>query len=191
MKTSLSVLASTLALCTGLAHAADPVPSGLPAGVSFQEYSGAAAVGNGHVDTRNVLWYIDEQTVGGLKSWYILFDPAGGQSTSATITFDRPIVDVLDTKAGLDGTNGTYGIDVDGDGVLDDYDTSFFIAPELQALDTVSWLAGGNTVTIHWNAVDPGDHIRVLVQVPEPSTYALFGIGGLVLALATRRRRRG
>jgi len=188
MKSSLSCVAASLALCASLAQAAAPTASGLPAGFTFQEYSGAAAVGNGQVDTRDVLWYIDEQTVGGVKSWYIFFDPQGVQATSATITFDHPILDVFATKAQLDGSNGTYGIDVDHDGIFDDYQTSLLIAPE--GNDTTSWVAGGNTLTIHWNAVDPGDHVRVLLEVPEPSTYALFGVGALMLAVATRRQRR-
>jgi hypothetical protein len=42
---------------------------------------------------------------------------------------------------------------------------------------------------VNFDALRPGDHIRVLVSaVPEPSTYALFGAGLLGL-LAVRRRR--
>jgi hypothetical protein len=47
----------------------------------------------------------------------------------------------------------------------------------------------GNVVTFNFTANDPGDHIRVLTVVPEPSTYALLATGLAGLALARRRRR--
>ena len=186
MKLKLGLAA--LLLAGGIAHAA-PVASGLPAGFGFSSYTGAAAVGAGLVDTRDVLFYIGEQAVAGVKSWYIFFDPAGVQAISGTITFDTPIVSVLATKALLDGSNSTYGIDVDGDGMFNDYATSLLIAPE--ASDLTAWSAGGNTVTIDWRTVDPGDHIRVLVQanaVPEPGTLGLAGIGLLLLGWGGRRQ---
>ncbi len=177
-------------LLAGSAQAADPVASGLPGGFSFAEYSGTAPVGGGFVDTNNVLFFIDEQTVAGLKSWYIFFDPETPQRITATITFDSPIVSVLDTKGALDSTNGTYGIDVDGDSVFNDYTTSFLIAPE--AADATTWVVSGNTVTIAWGTSDPGDHIRVLVQapaVPEPETWGLLAAG--LAAVGWRARQRG
>jgi len=176
-------------VAAGAAHAADPVASGLPPGYSFAEYSGAAAVGAGLVDTSNQAFFIDEKTVGGVKSWYIFFDPEHAQPLTATFTFDAPIVSVLDTKAALDGSNATYGIDVDGDAVFDDYQTSLLIAPE--AGDVTAWLVGGNTVTVVWLTADPGDHIRVLTQttpVPEPETWALLAAGLMVLGWRGRRR---
>ena len=188
MKLRLAIAA--LLLAGGAAQAADPVASGLPAGFSFSESSGAAAVGAGLVDTSDVLFFIDEQTVAGIKSWYIFFDPPGVQRVTATITFDSPIVSVLDTKPALDSSNATYGIDVDGDSVFNDYSTSLLIAPEPG--DVTTWAVSGTTVTINWLASDPGDHIRVLVQanpVPEPETWGLFAAG--LAALGWRARRQG
>ena len=185
----LTLIPAILALCAGAAQAAPPAASGLTAGYSFQQYSGAAPVGNGQVDTSSTLFYIDEQTVAGVKSWYIFFDPAHAQPVTVTLTFDTPIVNVIDTKQGLDGSNATYGIDVDGDSVFNDYTTSLLIAPERG--DSTLWTAGGFTVTLDWNAVDPGDHIRVLTAtpVPEPETYALLLAGLGMTAFMARRRK--
>ena len=188
MKIKLALAA--LVLAGGAAQAADPVASGLPAGYTFAEYSGAAPVGTGAVDTDSVLWFIDEQAVAGVKSWYIFFDPLNRQRISGTVTFDTPIVNVLTTKSQLDSTNATYGIDVDHDGIFDDYATSVLIG--LEGEDSVIWSPGGHTVTINYGTSDPGDHIRVLTEartppVPEPETYALFAAG--LGALAWRARR--
>lgn len=180
-------LALVAMLCAaGAARAADPIAAGLPAGFTFSEYSASPPVGSGQVDSSSHLYFIDEKTVAGIKSWYIFFDPERRQGVTATITFDAPIVDVLLTKATLDGSNATYGIDVDGDGVFNDYTTSLLIAPELG--DVTTFAVGSNTLTIDWDAVDPGDHVRVLLAVPEPETYALFAAG--LAALAWRARRR-
>jgi hypothetical protein len=181
---------AALVLAGGAAQAADPVASGLPAGYTFSEYSGAAAVGAGLIDTDSVLWFIDEQAVAGIKSWYIFFDPLDAQRITGTVTFDTPIVNVLTTKTQLDSTNATYGIDVDHDGIFNDYTTSFLIG--LEIADHITWAPGGHTITINWGTSDPGDHIRVLTEartppVPEPETYALFAAG--LGALAWRARR--
>ena len=93
---------------------------------------------------------------------------------------------MLLTKATLDASNATYGIDVDGDGLFDDYTTSLLIAPEPG--DTTTFAVGSNTLTIDWDAVDPGYHVRVLLAVPAPETSALFAAG--LAALAWRARRR-
>jgi hypothetical protein len=180
-----AVLAASLVAACGLAQAVQPGVSGLTPGYTFQEYSGAAPVGNGQVDVNSVLWYIDEQQVAGFKSYYIFFDPKL-QQVSATLTFEGTISAVFTTKSSLDGTNATYGIDVDHDSVFDDYSTNKYIGLEA-GQDTVSW--AGNSLTLHFRAYDPGDHIRVLVAVPEPSTYALFGAGIAALGFLARRRK--
>jgi hypothetical protein len=187
-----TITATALAVACGCAAASTPTVSFGTPDFTFQAYSGNAPVGSGQVDISNTLFYIDEQTVGGLKSWYIFFDPKGVQTVDATLTFDSSVVNILDTKSALDSTNSTYGVDFNHDGVFNDYTTSKYIAPELgdgPFHDTLSWTPGSNTVTLHFNAADPGDHFRVLVAaVPEPSTYALFGIGLLGLFVARRRR---
>jgi hypothetical protein len=99
---------------------------------------------------------------------------------------------VLSSRSDLSSSNGTYGIDVDGDSVFDDYATPRFVSPEPSHWpfgDSVTWTPGSQSLTVNFDALRPGDHIRVLVSaVPEPSTYALFGAGLLGL-LAVRRRR--
>lgn len=184
---SLVLALALLGLATG-AQAGDPSVTGLTPGYSFSEYTGTAPVGNGSVDVNSALFYIDEQTVGGLKSWYIFFDPKRGQEVEATIHFDAPIQSVLTTRSALDSTNAVYGIDVDGDGAADDYGSSVFIGlePDNQAL----WSVGGNSLYIKWSALDPGDHIRVLTAVPEPSTYALLIAGLFMIGVTTLRRGR-
>ena len=67
MKPKLALAAMLLA--GSAAQAADPVASGLPGGFTFAEYSGTAAVGAGLVDTNNVLFFIDEQTVAVQAVW--------------------------------------------------------------------------------------------------------------------------
>lgn len=178
-------LALIALLCAGGSAHADPTAAGLPAGFTFSEYTGTAPVGSGQVDSSGHLYFLDEKTVGGVKSWYIFFDPARAQGITATITFDMPIVDVLRTRPTLDASNPTYGIDIDGDGVFDDYTSSLLIAPEPG--DTTTFAIGSNTLTIDWLTVDPGDHIRVLTAVPEPGTFALLATGLAALGWSSRR----
>lgn len=192
MKTiQLPALTLALSLAATAAQAAVPTATGLPAGFSFLSYSGTTAVGLGQVNASNTLFYIDEQTVAGIKSWYIFFEPTGAQSVTATLTFDTPILNVLTTQSALAASDATYGIDVDGDAVFNDYASSTFIGPE--SGDLTSFVTGSHTLTISWFAADPGDHIRVLTAapvtaVPEPGTVALLLAGLGVLGFVARRR---
>lgn len=181
-----------LTLCVGVAlgtaEASPPTVVDITPGFSFAEYSGSAAVGRGDVRVDSTLFYIDEKVADGWKSWYLFADPGIVQGLVATLHFDQPIHAVLTMRAELDATNAAYGAD------SITYGTSRFIGLEscsvAQAFcDTVSWVAGGQDLKLDWGAYHPGDHIRVLVAVPEPANHLLFA-GGLVgLALTLRRRR--
>jgi len=181
MRSLLKQLVMAAGLSAAVAHAA-PVAVTLTGATSVQAYSGSAAVNAGNLDISDNLFYIREQQVSGVQSWYLFYDPQGRQSVQATLDFGAPILDVITTSRGLADTVGTYGVDVDGDGVFDDYATRTLMG--LENSDSVNWTLGGSTLAINWSAIDPGDHVRVLVQaVPEPGSLALAGLalGGLLL----------
>ena len=183
------LLSGFTALNGAAAVAAAPTMTDSDAGFSFDEYAGSAPVGRGLVNTPSTLFYIDEKTAGGLASWYVFFDPGRRpQDLVATIHFDQPIAAVLTTKADLDATNAAFG------SASVTYGTSRFIGIEDCPLtqvfcDAVSWTPGGRDLHLDWSAVHPGDHIRVLVAVPEPASHLLFATGLFALGMSLRRRR--
>lgn len=181
-------LALSAALVACGANAAPAVDS-MTTGFGMAEYTGSAAVGAGLVGVNSTLFYVDEQTQGGVKSWFIFFDPAGTQSIEATLDFGQPILGVVTTRAGLTATQASFSIDIDGDGLFNDYN----LAPAavgLEASDTVSYVVGGSTLTLDWRASNPGDHVRVLLStVPEPGSFGLVALGLAGLAGLRRPRR--
>ncbi len=183
MKLRQSSLAIGLA-CSVLAapvYALDPIATTVKingATGSFMEYSGGAAVGVGAVDT-NKLFFVDEKSVDGVKSWYIFFDPKCRAAVDAEITFSNAITGLITSTQGLLNTDTKFGIA----GI--DYDSVKHTGLEKRDVATFS----GNTLTIHWKAGDPGDHIRVMTAVPEPQTYALLLAGLGVMTLVARRRK--
>lgn len=189
MKTVTAALTLLAAFALGSARAAAPLVLDIDAGVSFAEYAGLAPVGQGNIDDSTTLFYVDEQTVDGVKSWLIFFDPAGLGRVDATLHFDLPIQAVLTTKSQLQSSHALYGVDIDGDGLLDDYAMHRFIG--LERRNRIAWAEGGHELELSWTAADPGDHIRVLIAVPEPPNPLLFAAGLAGLALTLRRRRRG
>lgn len=187
MKSALLALAGCLAL--GTAQAAAPLAIGLDAGYSFSAYAGPAPVGQGDVDEPYTLFYIDEQVAAGYKSWYVFFDPGPlTQDLQVTLRFEQPIAAVLTTRAELDASNAAYG----AAGIT--YGSSRHMGLETCPIgrvycDAVGWIPGSHELVLDWSAVHPGDHIRVLVAVPEPPNLLLFGAGLAALALTLRRRR--
>jgi hypothetical protein len=180
------VMAALFAAATAQAT---PVVVSLNPGYSFQAYTGTAAVNAGNLDTRNVLFRIEEQRIGGVQAWYLFFDPSGSQGVTATLDFGAPILDVLTTSSALAATRSTWQVDVDGDGLLDDYANTLLMG--LEGQDSASWVQGGSLLSIAWNSWDPGDHVRVLVQaVPEPGSTALVAAALGALALSRRRKTR-
>jgi hypothetical protein len=180
-----AALVGAVALVAGVsAHAAPPVATSLTFGYSFEEYTGPAPVGLGEVDVDRVLYYIDEKTVAAEKSWTIFFDAARARSrVSARLEFDAPILAVYSTSADYAATSPIYG----ADGIVYGAERR----TGLERKDLLGWTPGGTTLSLQWTVTDPGDHIRVLTAVPEPTTTLLMagGLGTLALLRGTRRRR--
>ncbi len=154
---------------TGAAHAISATGkiNGSAASFSFKDYLERdlrPEVGNGHVD-ENTLFFIKEQEVKGVQSWYIFFDPKCKATVHAEITFSNAITGRITSTQGLFDTNDDYGLDG-----IDYYsDTDKHTGLEKRDLKYTSY--SGNTLTIHWKAGDPGDHMRVMsTPIPEPQT---------------------
>jgi hypothetical protein len=180
---ALAVLA--LAMSATSVHAADPtaviVDSSVP-DLTFQEYTGSQAVGEGRVNS-DVLYFIDEQIGPFGKSWYIFFDPLRTESVSATITFSDMIAGVFIDKTDLDASNQTYG----AAGIT--YGTSSLIGLEPRT-DSLSF--SGNQLTINLVSNSPGDHFRVFTAspVPEPGAASVLAAGLVLVVLSAQRTRR-
>lgn len=180
----LTTLAAALAawlITTTPSQAAVPVATAITPSASLTEYTGAAPVGVGAVDMNATLYFIDEKTVAGLKSWFVFFDAAAPANLQATLWFDAPIVAVYSVLADLQATTPTYG----AAGVT--YSTRPLTG--LESGDQLQWAAGSHSLTLSWNVNDPGDHIRVLTAVPEPATATLYAAGLLALGFLVARRR--
>lgn len=174
------LLSLTLSLALATPAIAQPVAS-LPAGFTFVDWLTVnnAAVGGGAVDDRDVVYFIKEQQIGALQSWLIFFDPDGTQSVSGTLTFADPVQALYTSTADVTVTSAAYQLTPT---------VTYATAPAtgLEPGDAATF--AGNVVTFDFSASDPGDHIRVLTVVPEPSTWLLLATGVSVLAAFRRRR---
>ncbi len=113
----------------------------------------------------------------------IVFDPVNATNTTASVTFDRPILGVLyltDKLAATDALLGAPG--------------TIYNSPSARGLENgaerASTLFSGNTLEFTWRASSPGDNVRVLTAaVPEPATWAMLIAGFGMVGFAARRRR--
>lgn len=121
-----------------------------------------------------------------VSSHYVFFDPVRGFQ-EGFVDFDGPIIGIM-TSVGTLLSSDFLGLDsVD------------YLSPALRGLesgDAVSINGGDDSrLLVDWFASTPGDYIRVLTEgdlgvVPIPASGALL-LGGLGLAVAARRRRKG
>lgn len=176
-----------LHLAVVLAVAAAPLgaqpTAALPAPFAFTDWLTVnnATVGIGAVDDNNVVYYLKEKEIGGLQSWLVFFDPSATQTVIGSIFFPSAIQAVFTSTTDVTVTSAAYQLSPT---------VAYGIDPAtgLEARDAATF--AGNTLSINWEAADPGDHVRVLTTtVPEPATDALLAAGLAVVAAMARRRR--
>ncbi len=186
-----AAVAATLAGGVAAPAAAMPVALSISGGIGLQAYTGSTALNAGQLDVDNVLWTVREQARDGVQSWYLAFDPLNPRRIVAQLDFGAPILAVYTTSRELADTVAAWSVDIDADGVLNDYAARPLMG--LEPEDRVNWTLGGRTLALDWRADDPGDHIRVLVAaaqaVPEPGSAALALLALGALGAAARRRR--
>lgn len=165
------------------AHAAPASPVA-DLNVAFTEFSGPSAIGNNNLnDDGSLYWVYEGQGVWmgeAVHSWFLAWDPLRELTATGTITFDRPIVSLLGTRSLLLGS--AY---LGSPSVTYDYSN---LAVGLENGDILNTSFSGSVLSVSWTAAIPGDHARILTQVPEPATWSLV-LGGLVaIGLLSGRR---
>lgn len=179
---SLASAAVLLLSSGGSAEAAAPLALSLTTDYTFAEYAGQTMVGTGDIDVNSTLFFVDERSAEGLKSWFIFFEPASPQRVQATLSFEPAIVAVYSTSSAIANSTATYGASA----------IAYGIRPftGLEGADSISWSPGGTTLSLNWNVIQPGDHIRVLTALPVSApARALELAGGLLLVGWLMRRR--
>lgn len=181
---SKQLLAATAIGLSALAGSAFAIPSAttmLPSSITFEQYAGTQAIGSGKIDS-NTLFWAQEQTFGTIESFVIFFDPSKTTLVGALLDFGRPIQAVFSTTKDLKGSSVFESAS---------FDYKYKGNTGLEKGDVVSFAPGSSKLELIWSANNAGDAIRVLTAVPEPSTYAMFGLGLLLVGMIARRRIQG
>lgn len=112
----------------------------------------------------------------------VAFDPDAPRLTvSAEVEFSRPILGILWSTGKLTATDALLGA------VGTAYNSPG--ARGLEIADRAGTSFVGKTLFLNWEALSPGDNIRVITSVvPEPATWALLIAGFGLVGLSARRR---
>lgn len=111
------------------------------------------------------------------------FDPV--TSKDATFTFSNKILGVIFTLTNLNASDSLGSPPTTYDSL--DLDRGLELVGDVKDKFTIS----GNTLKINAVTVSSGEHIdqfRVITAVPEPATLCTWGLLGLGLAIAVRRK---
>lgn len=181
---ALALIAAALAASNAIA--ASPIAS-IDRG--WTEYTGTGAVGNNKVQDNGTAYWMFESSgtwMGqAVNSWFVFWDPKNSRTLSGSIQFDQEILFVHDQQHELDFSAGSGTGAFGKAGVSYDYSNKLV---GLEALDRKNTSFSGDTLSLRWTASNPGDHIRVMTAVPEPSSVALLLAGLLGLGFMARRR---
>lgn len=198
MRKVLTALAATATLAFGAASADAAVLSGNvtggSAGGSFVELFPAPGftIGQDNLQSDNLFAFDEKQGVTltsaigsiasgtAVNSHYVAFDPRQGRTIRGNVTFSGRVLGVITTLPTLQATDALFGLP----GVN-------YLSPTARGLesnDSISF--SGNQVFLNWRASSPGDHVRVLTAVPEPSTWAMMLAGFMAVGGMIRSRRR-
>ena len=180
MKYTHLAVAAALAVGALSAQAADPTAS---LNRTFAEYTGNGPIGNNNLNVSKFYWMFEGTGTWmgqAVNSWFLIWDPVNA-SVNGSVTFDSQILFLQDDKSELIATSS-----FNKPGVTYNYNNSLV---GLEAGDKSGTSFSGNTLTLAWNAADPGDHVRIMTAVPEPEAYALALAGLGVIGWFGRRRR--
>lgn len=120
-----------------------------------------------------------------VASHYVFLDPVSTQVFKGTVTFDAPILAVMDSKNNMAASDFLINNNIT------------YLSDNLRGLESAdSYSVSGATITLSFQASSPGDYIRVLTAfspvadavLPGPGAILLLGFGIAGLALGRRKK---